>query len=93
MIRIREVQTLGKLFVKLTFEDGLEKTVDLEPYFKGPVFDEIREPSRFRQVKVNEEFGCLEWPNGADLCNDVLYYDGPPPWAKQLLERRHVAES
>ncbi len=32
---------------------------------------------RLEQVRV--EGGTAVWPNGADLCPDVLIWNGPPP--------------
>ena len=45
---------------------------------KGPVFKEIREkPELFAQAQAKG--GTVVWPNGADLCPDVLIWGGAPP--------------
>jgi hypothetical protein len=30
-------------------------------------------PTLFAQVRVNPEFGFIEWPNGVGVCPDTLY--------------------
>lgn len=85
MQSIVEVKPAGKFTLKITFKNRKRKVVDIEPFLKGPVFQPVRDPKKYAQVRVNSEFGCIEWPNGADLCPDVLYYGGPPPWAKKML--------
>ncbi len=73
MIRIADVQALGAHRVRLTLTNGRVGEVDLEPLLQGPVFTEIRrDPRVFRRVTVIEEAGTIAWPNGADLCPDVL---------------------
>ena len=73
MIRIVEVQALDGHRIRLTLTDGRVGVIDLEPFLKGPVFTEIRRnPEAFRAVAVIEEAGTIGWPNGADLCPDVL---------------------
>jgi hypothetical protein len=37
------------------------------------VFDPLRDPAWFAQVRVDPELGTVVWPNGADLDADVLY--------------------
>lgn len=39
---ITDVEVLHDRVVRLRFADGVEKSVDLEPYLHGPVFAEIR---------------------------------------------------
>ncbi len=70
--RIRAVQVLRDRRVALTLTTGEVREVDLAPLLVGPVFSELADDARFAEVRVDPEFGCLEWPGGADLCPDVL---------------------
>ena len=58
----------------LSFDDGIEGEIDLEPLmaFKG-VFEPLREEAYFAQVGVDDELGTITWPNGADWDSLVLY--------------------
>jgi len=82
---IMNVTVLDHYRVNLLFDDGAEKIRDLERYLEGPMFGPVRELDTFRKVRVAH--GALEWPNGADICPDLLYHDGIPPWAKEVIER------
>jgi hypothetical protein len=64
--------------VHLTFSDGTEREIDLEPYLKGPVFEPLRDVAKFRELAVDPELGTIVWPNGADICPDVLYHGRSP---------------
>ena len=79
LLRISSVRVVEHRCVELTLTDGQVKIVDLAPLMDGPVFESIRdEDALFAQVRVDPEFGTLVWPNGADLCPDVLIHDRPP---------------
>lgn len=58
--------------VQVSFRDGFIGTVDLPPLLRGPIFGELKQPAKFRQVTVCN--GTLVWPNGADICPSVLRY-------------------
>ena len=78
LVRIRKVTPLEGLRVRLTLTDDRVVERDLSQLMVGPIFDPLRsDPGKFREVKV--EAGTLVWPNGADLCPDVLIWNGPPP--------------
>lgn len=82
LVRVRAVEPVGGVRVRLEFEDGTQKEIDLEPYLHGPVFEPIRRDMRvFRSVKVEE--GTIAWENGADIDPDVLYYDLTPAWMEE----------
>lgn len=68
------VQPLNNYQLHLRFEDNLEGIIDLQQQieFSG-VFELLKNPDYFAQVKVNPELGTIQWPNGADLDPDVLY--------------------
>lgn len=74
MVRISSAEPLDALQVRLSFTDGTQRDLDLAPYLRGPVFETLkRDPVLFRAVRVDKELGTIVWPNGADLCPDVLY--------------------
>lgn len=81
MVRIRSVVPLEGYCVRLGFTNGTERILDLAPFLRGPVFEPLREdPAVFRSVQVDPELGTIVWPNGADICPDVLY-EGLTPMA------------
>ncbi len=76
--RIRSVEPLEGFVIRVRFDDGTRRDVDLEGELWGPVFQPLRDdPELFRQVRVDEELGTVVWPNGADLDPDVLHGDLP----------------
>ncbi|HLI23022.1 MAG TPA: DUF2442 domain-containing protein [Stellaceae bacterium] len=78
LIRIKAAEALPGFKLRLTLDDGRIIEREVAPLLKGPVFDHIRtDPGEFARVKV--EGGTVAWPNGADLCPDVLIWNGPPP--------------
>lgn len=74
--RITSAEPLDGFVLKLSFEDGTERTVDLEGELWGPVFAPLRaNVELFRQVRVDDDLGTIVWPNGADMDPDVLHGD------------------
>jgi Protein of unknown function (DUF2442) len=71
---VTAVRPLDGYQLHLRFEDGAEGVVNLATQisFRG-VFAPLRDPTYFRQVRVDAELGTVTWPNGADLDPDVLY--------------------
>lgn len=62
--------------LRIDFTNGVVKDVDLRNELYGPVFKPLRDPELFRQVRVNEETGTVEWLNGADFAPEFLYEIG-----------------
>ncbi|MCG8409328.1 MAG: DUF2442 domain-containing protein [Phycisphaerales bacterium] len=69
-----DVQHVGGYRLLLTFEGHEYREVDVESLilFDG-VFEPLKELDFFRQVRVEPDVGTIVWPNGADVCPDVLY--------------------
>jgi hypothetical protein len=82
LVRVLDVEPLDGFRVRIRFEDGTLKEIDLELYLHGPIFEPIREdPMMFRSVEV--QGGTIAWDNGADIDPDVLYYDLKPAWMEE----------
>lgn len=78
LVRIADVTVLEGTRVRLGLTDGRVIERELGPVLVGGVFEEIvRNPERFAEVFVQD--GALSWPNGADLCPDVVIWGGMPP--------------
>ncbi len=75
LIDVVQVRPIADRKLSLTFADGREGVVDVDAVvgeYTG-VFAPLRDPAYFSQVRVHPELGTVFWPNGADLCPDVLY--------------------
>ena len=79
MPRITAVRALEPFSVWLRFADGRNGSVALDDIFaQGGVFEPLRDPAEFAKVRVEREFGTIEWPgptgsDPVDLDPDVLY--------------------
>lgn len=84
LIRITSVKPLHDFVVSVKFTDETECELNLEPYLRGKVFENIRQnPSAFRAMRIDERMGTIVWENGADIDPDVLYHNLKPAWAEE----------
>jgi hypothetical protein len=72
---VAKVQVLDGYRLELTFSDGVHGVVDLADRIlgRGGVFSPLEARDFFRQVEIDSELGTIVWPNGADICPDLLY--------------------
>ena len=76
---VTEVKCFGGHRLGLRFDNDERSEIDIGDFvaFDG-VFESLRDPSYFRRVDVTADLGTIVWPNGADLCPDVLYANSTP---------------
>jgi hypothetical protein len=72
MARVKTVKPLEGSRLYVEFSDGVKGEVDLSDRLFGPMFEPLRDPALFAQVRI-DEFGAVCWPNGADLAPDALH--------------------
>ena len=72
LVKLIGVEVLDGYRVRLTFDDGVSRTLNLELFLDGPAFTSVRKPAFFMQLRIAD--GTLRWPNGAVLAADVLRY-------------------
>jgi uncharacterized protein DUF2442 len=93
IIHVTDVQPLEGHRIRVTFNDGAIKEIDLSALLAaGGVFAPIYERREvFEQVAVNLESGTVEWPGEVDLDPEVLYgrYE---PASGHRIERRTLRE-
>jgi hypothetical protein len=60
--------------VHVRFEDSTSADVDLSYLLDyGGVFEPLRDPEYFRQLKADRDAGTIVWPNEADIAPETLY--------------------
>jgi len=72
MQTVASVRALDDFRLDVSFDDGTSGVICLKERLFGPMFEPLRDPMLFNQVRV-DEFGAICWPNGADLAPDALY--------------------
>jgi len=73
---VRDVVYVSKYKLLLTFEDGVVKVVDLEPYLEGEIFEQLKDIDYFKTVRVHPDIDTIVWDNDADISPDFLYEIG-----------------
>jgi hypothetical protein len=66
-----EAEYRGEYLIKLTFNDGVEETIDFEQWLDGPVFEPLKDARYFQRFFI--EGGTVTWPNGADIAPETLH--------------------
>lgn len=69
-IVVLEVREPYRLYVE--FDDGVKGEYDMAGRLSQPVFEPLRDPELFAQVRL-DEYGVPVWPNGADIAPDALH--------------------
>lgn len=64
--------------LRLWFDDGSDRVVDLADSLWGTMGEPLRDPGYFRLVRVDPELRTVAWPNGFDRDPDVLHGDHEP---------------
>lgn len=71
--RVMAVRVVGDYSIEVTFDDGLTRTIDLEPVLAGELYGPLRDPALFREVVVDPEVHTVTWPNDADFDPETLH--------------------
>lgn len=75
-LHIIDVKYLNDYKLRLTFNNGVIKDVDLQNELYGKIFEPLKDINLFKQVKINSTNTTIEWPNGADFAPEFLYEIG-----------------
>ena len=79
--------------LRLTFEHGNVRRVDLKDHLDGEVFEPLKNPERFRTAHLNEDIDTVVWDNGADMAPDFLYEISTPvdePFLQKAAEQKEA---
>jgi hypothetical protein len=64
--------------LRIGFEDGNVKIVDLADHLEGEIFTPLKSLKLFKTARLDPELDTIVWDNGADMSPDFLYSTGTP---------------
>lgn len=70
-LAVKDVKALDDYFLLLKFENEEEKLFDVKPYLDIGKFQELKDKTLFKSVKIC--FDSIEWDNQLDLDPELLY--------------------
>ena len=73
---VRDAVYISEYKLLLTFENGVVKLVDMEPYLDGQIFEPLKDINYFKTVSVHPDIDTIVWDNDADVSPDFLYEIG-----------------
>jgi hypothetical protein len=84
---IVSAKALGGYRIRVNFDDGSTRELDLEPVLHGELYGPLRDPALFAAVEIDPEVHTLVWPNGADFDPAVLH-----DWPQHETAMRELAQ-
>lgn len=69
--KVVSVEPIGPRLLAVSFADGLTGELEFRDSFFFGVFEAIRDPEAFSQVRCDH--GYVEWPGDLDLAPDAMY--------------------
>jgi len=66
-----EIEIIGELTLRIHFTDGLSGTVRFLPSFLYGVFEPLKNPEFFKNLKITD--GFISWSDEIDLAPDSMY--------------------
>ena len=91
--RVTQVEVLDSYLLHVRFDDGTERTIDLEPVLEGRIYGPLRDPGLFARAMVDPEIRTVVWPNGADFDPAILHDWPEHAEAMTALARKWAAVS
>jgi len=75
---VTSVEYVSDYKLRLTFNDGSTRVVDLAQHLDGEIFEPLKNLRLFRTAKLNLDLDTVVWDNGADMAPEFLYEIGVP---------------
>ena len=90
---VTSVEYVSGYKLRVGFEDGSVRLVDLATELDGEVFEPLKYLRIFRSARLNPDLDTVVWSNGADMSPDFLYTIGQPVkvYREKVRGRRRVA--
>jgi len=72
ILKVKNFSIADDFKLKITFNNGETRLVDLSGELTGEVFEPLKDKSFFKKAYLTE-WNVIEWPNGADFAPEYLF--------------------
>ena len=73
MLEVVSARHVANYAIEVLFNNGKGGIVDLKDALWGPVFEPLKDVSRFCQFEVSPVLHTIRWDNDADLAPEFLH--------------------
>jgi hypothetical protein len=73
---VTSVEYVSGYKLRLGFNDGAVKVVNLADHLDGEVFEPLQDLRLFKTARLNPDLDTVVWDNGADMAPEFLYEIG-----------------
>ena len=70
-LEVSNAEYIRDYLLKITFNSGEIKLVDLQNSLQGPVFIPLKDKDYFKNFAIH--YNTIEWENGADFAPEYLF--------------------
>jgi len=90
ILHVTSMRRCGAFSLRLRFNDGCEKRVNLLPLLDRGVFRPLLDPRRFARVRLDRKWGTICWPGDLDFAPEALrdLPEEPEPESEARPRRR-----
>jgi hypothetical protein len=75
-LHIEHVEYIEDYSLRIRFNNGIEKEIDLSSDLYGEIFEPLKNINTFRNFYINQNTNTIEWENGADFAPEYLFEIG-----------------
>jgi len=73
LYRVTHFDIVGPYTLAPQFTDGTEQRIDFRPVLEGELSAPLQDLTLFNAVELDEAFGTIQWPHGADFDPETLH--------------------
>lgn len=93
-MRVKSVKYISEYKLSLVFSDHKTKVVDFTSMLEDAkgIFLPLKDVDYFKKVAIDDSKLSICWPNGADICPDLLYQIGEAQSATNVSSHKTTVE-
>jgi len=90
ILTVESANYLSDYRLRLRFNTGMERVVDLSAYLTGEVFEPLKDKQYFKQFFI--DCNTVSWKNGADVAPEFLFLISQPVFEPETIAEQQFMQ-